>query len=107
MKENNRLAPLFFMGASLLFSPSLKATATETNEDELSTLLSPEERALVEKELEKLSSTNESPQKVDTPQKEPDSKEESSNPYATLLEDSGVSTTKEAQQAALKKSKTR
>lgn len=105
MKNNNTLLPLFFMCGSLLFSSSLKAITTETNEDDLSSLLSPEERALVEKELEKQSKKAGGLQKEIPPQKETNLGEKSSNPYATLLEESGVPTTREQQQTALEKSK--
>ncbi|HBN22851.1 MAG TPA: hypothetical protein DD412_06400 [Holosporales bacterium] len=101
MKKNNTLLPLFFMCASLLFSSTLKAITTANDEDDLSTLLSPEERALVEKELEKQS------KKEKPSQKESDLGKKSSNPYATLLEESGVPTTKDQQSTALKKSKKR
>ena len=52
MIKSNLFFPLFFTGISLFFSGTLTATS---NEDDLSSLLSPEERALVEKELEKQS----------------------------------------------------
>ena len=105
MKNNKTLLPLFFMCGSLLFSSSLKAITTETNEDDLSTLLPPEERALVEKALEKKSQKDGEPQKEISPQQEADLEEKPSNPYAQLLKESGVPTTKEQQQTALKKSK--
>ncbi len=63
MIKNNIFFPLFFTGISLFFSGSLTATS---NDDDLSSLLSPEERALVEKELEKQS------QKEKTSRKEKD-----------------------------------
>lgn len=98
MTKNNTLLPYFFACLPLLLSSELKAE-TATDAGDLSTLLSPQERALVEKELKKS-------KKEDPSQKEMDA-EKSSNPYATLLQDSGVPTTREQEQSVLKKSRKR
>jgi len=96
MIKSNLFFPLFFTGISLFFSGTLTATS---NEDDLSSLLSPEERALVEKELEKQS------QKEETSQKKADLDEKSSNPYASLLEENGVKTQQDKPNSAIKRPK--
>jgi hypothetical protein len=88
MKNNSISLVGLFMGASLLLSNPLKAEVynnTAPNDDDLSNLLSPEERALVEKELDK-QPQKESPSKTE----KADLGDKSSNPYATLLDDTDV-----------------
>ncbi len=84
MNKSSALPLTFFLCSFLLFFGSLKAAEPNLESDDLAVLLSPEERALVEKEAKKQS------KKETTPKEKQGLDKKSSNPYATLLEEKGV-----------------
>lgn len=91
-----------FIAITLLFMGDLKAGGTSLKNDNLSILLTPAERALVEKEASK-----QSQQKEKRQMPKADLSRRSANPYAELLEENGVKVNKDQQDTPSKKAKRR
>lgn len=85
MRAHNTFLATIFTTVSLLFCGEIKAVDANLETDDLGILLSPEERALVEREARKQDRKNKKPQMPS-----PDLNKKSSNPYAELLEENGV-----------------